>query len=214
MVFKKTPIERDWKAATQQLKRVEPGFHEVIKSQRGSPLEIQRSRSPFEALIRSIIYQQITGKAAATIHQRFLDSFPRRRPIAETIVKLDSKKLRSCGLSSNKARAIIDLAEHRLRGDLPGFAALNRLNNESIIDKLSMIHGIGPWTVQMLLIFQLGRVDVLPSNDLGVCKGATIILGRKKMLSSKQLEKHAKRWAPYRSIASWYCWRATELKPK
>ncbi len=200
-----------WKKAVDSLLEEEPAFERVIRANRGHQLTIHRTRSVYEYLLRAIIYQQITGSAARTIHRQLLQLFPGGRPNSERLLKMTSEQIRSAGLSRPKMLAIQDLSKFHKEGRLPGFAKLSTWDEETVIDRLTEVHGIGRWTVQMLLIFQLARPDVLPSNDLGVRKGATIILGKRREMTVPELEKRAQRWAPYRSIASWYCWRATEL---
>lgn len=205
------PNRNGWKKAVSVLLENEPAFETVIRANRGHRLTIHRSRSVYEYLLRAIVYQQITGSAAATIHGNFLKLFPGSRPNPDQLLRMSEEKLRSAGLSRPKLKAIRDLACFQKEKLLPGFAKLGRMENEEIIERLTEIHGVGQWTVQMLLIFQMARPDVLPINDLGVRKGASIILNKRQEITASQLEKRGKRWRPYRSIASWYCWRATEL---
>ena len=205
------PNRSGWKKAVSVLLENEPAFEKVIQANRGQQLTVQRARSVYEYLLRAIVYQQITGSAAATIHGNFLKLFPGYRPNPDRLLRMSETKLRSAGLSRPKLKAIRDLASFQKQRLLPGFAKLGRMDDEEIIEKLTAVHGVGVWTVQMLLIFQLARPDVLPAHDLGVREGATVIINRRQDLTVSQLEKRARRWAPYRSIASWYCWRATEL---
>ncbi|MEC9475623.1 MAG: DNA-3-methyladenine glycosylase [Planctomycetota bacterium] len=202
---------RDWKKALRHLSEVDSHLGRIISACGHQRLEIQRRRSPFEFLLRSIIFQQLSGMAAATIHGRFLDLFPLKRPTPERVLKLKPQKFRSVGVSGNKERAIRDLARHARNGQVPGFAALSRMSDEEIIETLIAIHGIGRWTVEMLLIFQLGRMDVMPVDDLGVRKGFARMRGKKTLPTPKQLDRATRKWQPYRSIGSWYCWRATEM---
>ncbi|MDE0961228.1 MAG: DNA-3-methyladenine glycosylase 2 family protein [Planctomycetota bacterium] len=204
-------ISRNWKAGIGHLCRVDPHLARVITGYSGPPLIIQRRRSPFEFLLRSIIFQQLSGQAAGTIHRRFLALFALKRPTPESVLRLRPAKYRKVGVSGGKERAIRDLARHARDGRVPGFAALEKIDNERIIETLTAIHGIGRWTVEMLLIFQLGRPDVLPVDDLGVRKGFARMRGKKQLPTPKQLTRAAKKWQPYRSIGSWFCWRATEM---
>ncbi len=165
-------------------------------------------RSPFGYLARSIIFQQLSGKAAGTIHRRFLDLFPARRATPERLLALRAPKLRAAGISGGKQKALRDLAEHAEARKIPGFAALARLDDEEIIERLIQVHGVGRWTVEMLLIFQLGRPDVLPVGDLGVRKGFSLLAGNEDLPTPKELEIAAEPWRPYRSVGSWCCWRA------
>lgn len=200
-----------WRSAIRHLKGVDPYLGLVIDTCGSIQLEIQRRRSPFEYLLRSIIFQQLSGKAAGTIHGRFLALFPLKRPTPQRVLLLKPNKFRTCGVSRGKESAIRDLARHARDGLIPGFSKLQKMGDDEIIDTIIPIHGIGRWTVQMLLIFQLGRPDVLPVDDLAVRKGFAMMRGKKVLPTPKQLTRAAKKWQPYRTIGSWYCWRATEL---
>ena len=146
----------DWNSGVKHLLQVDPRFRDVTR-RHPDPLQIRRARSTFEYLLRSIIYQQLSGKAAATIHRRACSLFPRQRPGAALALELSEEDWRSAGVSRGKCRAIRDLSRHQLEGALPGFAALQRLGDDEIIDRLTEIQGIGRWTDEMLLLFQLGR---------------------------------------------------------
>ena len=200
-----------WNTAKNWIVKNDPTFKSVVQKTGRQKITLKKKRSPFEYLLRAIIFQQITGNAAQPIHDNLLSLFPYKRPNPKYILKLSYEKLRSAGVSKNKALAIKDLSKFQLEGMVPGFSELSHWEDEEIIEQLTAIRGIGRWTVQMLLIFQLGRPDILPATDLGVRKGATLILGKKRDITIRELENRAQHWAPYRSIASWYCWRATEL---
>ncbi len=165
--------------------------------------------SPFDALARAIVYQQLSGKAAATILGRVEALFPRRRLTPEGLAAMDDASLRAAGLSRGKTAAMRDLARHTLEGTVPARAVLERLSDEEIIERLTVVRGIGRWTVQMLLMFRLGRPDVLPVDDFGVRKGFSLAFGT-AMPTPKELAEHGKRWRPNRTLASWYLWRATD----
>ncbi len=188
-------------------------------------LRLPAQQSPFEALAQSIIYQQLHGKAAATIHARLLASFAPvcglgNHPSPEHLLDCPNQQLRSAGLSHNKALALRDLAARTLDGTVPTLARIRRMPDEAIIEHLTQVRGIGRWTVEMLLIFRLGRPDVLPTSDYGVRKGfALTFLGLKpsdkvtadRLATPAQMEKRGAKWAPWRSLASWYLWRACDL---
>ena len=174
--------------------------------------------SPFQSLLRAIVYQQLSGKAAATIHGRVLAKFDcRTGPKPEQILAEPEDSLRACGLSRNKIAAVKDLAAKTAEGVVPDLRTLRKLDDAEIISRLVSVRGIGQWTVEMLLIFHLGRPDVLPHSDLGVRKGFMLTYKKPELPSKNELLEHGERWRPYRSVASWYMWRATEVfapKPK
>lgn len=164
----------------------------------------------FISLARSIVYQQLSGKAAGTIYGRFETLFDQNTPNAAQVPKLSFEDLRGVGLSRNKALSIQDLAEKTLAGVLASRRKIGRMDDQAVIDNLVQVRGIGPWTVQMLLLFHLGRPDVMPSTDLGVQKGVQRIYNMRKLPTPQQVEKKTKHLAPYRSVASWYFWRAAD----
>jgi len=175
-------------------------------------LELDELLTPFEALAESIVYQQLTGKAAATIFSRVKALYGGTRlPEAEAILKTPDERLRSVGLSSAKALALKDLADRHHRGLIPSLDELERMPDQEIIERLTAVRGIGQWTAEMLLIFRLARPDVLPVNDYGVRKGFAATFSRRELPTPKELFLHGERWRPYRSVASWYLWRALEL---
>ena len=194
-------------------------------------LRLRSTQSPFEALLRAIVYQQLHGKAAETIHRRLLDSFA---PVmgtdhmtgqtvhftAQHLLDAPNEQLRAAGLSHNKALAVRDLAAKTLDGTVPTLARIRRMSDDEIIEHLTQVRGVGRWTVEMLLMFRLGRPDVLPTSDYGVRKGFALTFGTLKPTDKvtpadlplpKAMEKRAERWRPWRSVASWYLWRACDL---
>jgi methylated-DNA-[protein]-cysteine S-methyltransferase len=176
-------------------------------------MEINLTHDLFRSLARAIVYQQLHGKAAATIFKRVGDLFPRSGEgcfTAKDIMRCADDKLRGAGLSQNKMLALRDLAAKTLDGTLPDLQSLHALDDEIIIERLSSVRGIGRWTVEMLLIFTLGRPDVLPIDDFGVRKGYMLTFRKREMPTPKQLKAYGERWAPYRSVASWYLWRAAD----
>jgi 3-methyladenine DNA glycosylase/8-oxoguanine DNA glycosylase len=182
---------------------------------RTAAYEVQpASTSPFAALARSIVYQQLHGKAAATILGRLVAQFkPRRFPRPEDLLQASDEQLRAAGLSRNKTAALRDLAARTIDGVVPrNCAALEKLDDDAIVERLTQVRGVGRWTVEMLLIFRLARPDVLPLDDYGVRKGFTLFRGLREMATKEQLQKYGERWRPYRSVASWYMWRALELQ--
>ena len=168
--------------------------------------------TPYKALIRAITYQQLHGKAAATIFARFRDLYPSGRfPTPEEILDTPIRKLRSAGLSQAKARGILDVAEKTRLRIVPSSRVIRGLTDEEIIERLTQVRGVGVWTVQMLLMFQLGRLDVLPIDDYGVRNGFSLAYKR-PMPKPKELLEFGERWKPFRSVAAWYLWRAVDLE--
>ncbi len=174
-------------------------------------LEPDPTRSTFEALARSIVYQQLGGKVASTIHGRVLALFPERRAHPEALLEIDDAALRSAGLSRNKILAVRDLGSKALDGTLPTVAAMRTMTDDAIVEQLVKVRGIGRWSAEMLLIFRLGRPDVLPVNDFGVRNGFKIAYGKRTMPTPEQLARAGERWRPFRTAASWYLWRAVDL---
>jgi 3-methyladenine DNA glycosylase/8-oxoguanine DNA glycosylase len=182
--------------------------------QRAGPFRLRprATQSIFGALLESIVYQQLSGKAAATILGRTRRLFlPKRFPTPADILAAPDERLRSAGLSRAKTLALKDLAKHTLSGTVPAFSRARRMSDEELIERLTAVRGIGIWTVEMLLMFRLGRPDVLPVGDLGVRKGFSLAYGTGRMPTPKELSAHAECWRPYRSVGSWYMWRALEL---
>lgn len=170
---------------------------------------------PFEALLQSIVYQQLNGRAAETILGRVLALYkPQRFPRPEDLLATDDSILRSAGLSRAKTAAVKSLARHALEGAIPTRPQALRLPNQAVIDVLTRVRGIGVWTVEMFLIFGLGRPDVWPVLDFGVRKGLALTMGKRRVPTPKQVLSFARKFSPYGSVAAWYFWRACELKPE
>jgi 3-methyladenine DNA glycosylase/8-oxoguanine DNA glycosylase len=176
----------------------------------GLGLKVRRESDLFNALARAIVYQQLSGKAAATIHGRFSTLFNEALPEATQARRLSMEQLRGVGLSRNKSLAIQDLAKKSLGRSLANTRQMARMDDAQIIENLCQVRGIGPWTAQMLLIFNLGRPDVMPSTDLGVQKGVQAVYRMRKLPEPEQLMRKTRHLAPYRSAASWYFWRAAD----
>lgn len=168
--------------------------------------------SAYEALTRSVVYQQLSGKAALTIYTRFVTAFgDGEQPDAPRVAEAELEALRNVGLSRQKATYLSGLAIAQCEQRIPSVAQLNALNDDQIIETLTEHKGIGPWTVQMLLMFWMGRPDILPADDLGIRKGFQKVYGHSEMPSPKALLEHGERWRPWRSVASWYLWRILEV---
>jgi DNA-3-methyladenine glycosylase II len=183
----------------------------VIEQVGDCTLVPQRRRSPFESLVRAVAHQQLHGRAAEAILRRFCELFPRVRfpkPAAVLAVPID--RFRAAGFSQAKVAAIRDLAEKTLSGVVPTAARIGKLNDDAIIERLTQVRGVGRWTVEMLLIFQLGRPDVLPVDDFGLRNGFRIAYRLSEMPTPGQVRKHGERWAPFRTTASWYLWRVAD----
>jgi 3-methyladenine DNA glycosylase/8-oxoguanine DNA glycosylase len=174
-------------------------------------LDLAASKSTFEALAESIVYQQLTGKAAATIHGRLCALFARKRPSAELLLAMDDELLRGAGLSRGKTLALRDLAARSLDGSVPSLRQLGAMTDQAIVDSLVKIRGVGPWTAEMLLIFRLGRADVLPVHDYGVRHGFKLAYRMRELPTPKDLARRGEKWRPFRTAASWYLWRAVDL---
>lgn len=195
--------------ALRHLQR-DPVMRALIREAGPFTLTPRRPAAPFPALLRAIIYQQLSGKAAATIHSRVLALFPGRgHPSPQAFLDMDEAALRDAGLSRNKLLAVRDLAARVMDGTVPTLARLRRMEDEEIIERLTVVRGVGRWTVEMLLIFTLGRPDVLPLADLGVLKG--FARAYRCEPDADRLAEQGEAWRPYRSVASWYLWRAADL---
>ena len=193
--------------ARRQLAR-DPVMRALIR--RHGPCDLAPRRwSPYEALTRAIAHQQLNGRAAETILGRFVALFPNGRfPAPVAVLAARAATLRRAGFSRAKVRAIKDIARHALEGVVPTRRACRRLGDDEMIERLTRIHGVGRWTVEMLLIFTLGRLDVLPVDDFGVREGFRHAYGRRTRPTPKALRAYGERWKPYRSVAAWYLWRA------
>ena len=175
------------------------------------PIKPGRLVRPFDALAESIAYQQLSGKAAATIFGRVRALYPRRKWFSpQLVLATPDEQFRAAGLSRSKTAAIKDLAAKTLDGTVPTRRELVRMTDEEIIERLTKVRGIGRWTVEMLLLFELGRLDVWPVADYGVQKGFAKTFGRRKLPTPKQFQKIGQKWRPYRSVAAWYFWRALD----
>jgi DNA-3-methyladenine glycosylase II len=186
----------------------------VVPNHEPYPTTFERNRDPYRALIRAVVFQQLSGKAASTIHGRVLALFPDKdHPDPADILAAPDEVLRGAGLSRQKIAALRDISQKRLEGVIPEARALTKLSDEEIIERLTAARGVGRWTVEMYLMFTLGRPDVLPVDDLGVRKGAEKLYKRK--FTPKELAAYGERWAPYRSAAAWHFWRiADTLTPE
>jgi len=170
----------------------------------------RRSFDPADALARAILYQQLSGKAASTIVGRVETAIGSARLHADTLSRIDDAALRACGVSGNKTLALRDLALRESRGEIPTLRQMSTMHHDDIVAALVPIRGIGRWTVEMMLMFRLGRPDILPIDDLGIRKGAQVIDKAVAMPTPKELAARGEKWGPYRTYASLYLWRIAD----
>jgi 3-methyladenine DNA glycosylase/8-oxoguanine DNA glycosylase len=200
----------NWAAAVAHLRSQSPPLAGFIDEFRPPRLRLRQEPDLFCALARAICYQQLSGKAAATIHGRFRRLFPDDQPDPRLAARMTLEQLRTSGLSRAKSLSIMDLAEKTVAGELPVGRRLGRMGDAEVIETLCTVRGIGPWTAQMYLIFDLGRPDVMPATDLGVQKGVRAVYGLNELPEPGRVNELTAHLAPYRSAASWYFWRASE----
>jgi DNA-3-methyladenine glycosylase II len=197
------------RSAVSHLKRVDPVLAKIIEQVGPCRMETRRTGTHYDALVRSIVFQQLSGKAASTILRRFLEIYPGKRARAEHVLTTTEAAMRAVGLSRQKISYLRDLSARVTDRSLP-LAHLGRLRDDEIIEHLVQVKGIGRWTVQMFLMFRLGRPDVLPELDLGVQNAVQRAYGLKKRPTPKELLAIGEKWRPYASVASWYLWRSLE----
>ena len=209
MINQPLTLPFDLDAATKHLSASDETLAELIRTCRPFQAEMEAHQSPYESLLEAIAYQSISGKAAATIFGRIKAlSSNGGIPAPQEMLKLKPKALRKAGLSGAKVLAMKDLAKKTMEGVVPSLEESERLSDEELVKRLVSVRGIGAWTVEMFLIFRLGRPDVLPIHDLGVQKGWSVAYGKKHKPNPKELLAFGERWRPYRTVASWYMWRA------
>jgi 3-methyladenine DNA glycosylase/8-oxoguanine DNA glycosylase len=202
----------DAKKAAAHIAKCDPKLARVIEQSGPVRLQIAAAQSTFEALAESIVYQQLSGKAAATIHGRVCALFPRSRIHPERLADATDEQLRGAGLSRAKLLALRDLAQKTLDGTVPSIRELSSMADDDVVERLVSVRGVGRWTVEMLLIFRLGRPDVLPVHDYGVRYGFQLAYGKRALPAPKDLARHGEMWRPFRTVASWYLWRAVDLE--
>jgi DNA-3-methyladenine glycosylase II len=216
------PVRYDAVVARQELAAADPKLAALIERVGPFALRVQSTHSPFEALLEAILHQQLHANAARAILGRLLAGFGDLHPRPEQLLAAPEDMLRAAGLSKGKLLSLRDLAAKTLDGTVPSLAAIRRLPDAEIIERLAQVRGIGTWTAEMLLIFRLGRPDVFPVTDYGIRKGFLLTFGKvdagkpitlAMLPKPEAMERRAKRWRPWRSVASWYLWRACELPP-
>ncbi|MGA3223972.1 MAG: DNA-3-methyladenine glycosylase 2 family protein [Acidobacteriaceae bacterium] len=216
------PVRYDVVLALQQLAVADARLGVLIERIGPFKLRVKSTHSPFEALLEAILYQQLHANAARAILGRLLSLFGDLHPQPEQLLAVPDEMLRAAGLSQGKLLSLRDLAAKTLDGTVPPLATIRRLSDAEIVERLSRVRGIGTWTAEMLLMFRLGRPDVFPGTDYGIRKGYLVTFGKVKagkpisidmLPKPEQMERRAARWKPWRSVASWYLWRAAELPP-
>jgi len=208
-------IPFDYTKAIEALSARDERLAKLISEAKPFRLDQTPCESPYEALIEAIVYQSISGKAAAKIFERIQGLGANGRcPTPREILATPVRKLRKAGLSKAKAVAMKDLAQKTIDGIVPTIEQARAMTDEELVERLVSVRGIGAWTVEMFLIFRLGRPDVLPIHDYGVQKGFALAYGKRKIPKPKELLKFGERWRPYRTVASWFMWRAVERAGK
>lgn len=198
-------------AAVAALRRSDPELSRAIGTFGPFAMRRRAMRTPFEALLRAIVYQQLSGRAAGAIHARVLALFEDGRPTARVLAEMSDEALRATGLSRAKTAAARDLAEKTIARVVPGGRALRNMSDDEIVARLVQVRGVGRWTAEMLLMSHLARPDVLPATDLGIRRGFARIRGLEELPEPADLLAHGERWRPWRTVASWYLWRAADL---
>jgi DNA-3-methyladenine glycosylase II len=201
--------------AIQHLSKVDKQLAKLIAKVGEYALKPDKRRSPYQALIKSVAYQQLNGIAAGTIFGRFKNLYPGTTfPSPQQVLDTPVENLRKTGLSAAKVKAIQDIAAKTIEGIVPDRRTCSRLSDAELVERLTQIRGVGPWTVQMFLMFTLGRMDVLPIGDFGVRKGFSLAYGLDEMPTPGRLAEIGEKWRPYRTVASWYMWQAVDIYGK
>lgn len=202
----------DYVAAVRYLKKSDPQMAALIKAVGPCSIVVKDKVQPWQALTRAVAYQQLHGRAAEAIFNRFLALYAHGKfPTPDEILESDNHELRAAGFSQAKVNAIRDIAEHAAVGKIPTRAKCAKMTDEEIIAACVPVRGVGRWTVEMLLIFTLGRLDVWPVDDFGIAEGYRHLYGLKERPKAKELKALGDKWAPYRSVAAWYLWRAAGM---
>lgn len=209
-VMKKPQNLPDYAAAQAHLANADPLMRRLIRQHGDCALVPETRRQPFESLVRAIAHQQLHGKAAEAILGRLIAQSSRRFPLPRDLQEMDDTALRACGFSGGKIAALRDITKHTLSGQVPTRRTILTMTDEEIVARLTPIRGVGRWTVQMLLIFQLGRPDVLPVDDFGIRHGLAVARKLPTMPTPKDVRAYGARWQPYSTVASWYLWRAAD----
>lgn len=201
----------EWSTAVEHLCSADAKLAALIAEVGPCTIEIPHHFSIFYSLARSIVYQQLAGAAASAILGRVEGLFPKGRMTPKNLLAMEDGPLRGAGLSQNKLLALRDLAAKCVDGTVPDKRALARMEDEEIITRISQVRGIGRWTVEMMLLFRLGRPNVLPVDDYGVRKGMQRLYKLRELPKKGAMRRRARKWEPWCSVASWYMWRCAEL---
>jgi DNA-3-methyladenine glycosylase II len=205
----------DHREAIAHITKGDPRLAALIEKCNEFRLNIDEEQTPYESLLRAIAYQSIAGKAAAVIFGRIKALGTNGRcPTPEELLRVPAQTLREAGLSAAKIAAVRDLAQKTIEGVVPAMEDARKMSDQELVERLISVRGIGAWTVEMFLIFRLGRPDVLPIHDYGVQKGFAITYRKRRIPKPKELAKFGERWRPWRTVASWYMWRAIEVAGK
>ncbi len=207
----KPQTQPEWSQALEHLCAADAKLAALIEQVGPCTMAIPHEFSIFYSLARSIVYQQLAGSAAAAILGRVEGLFPKGKMTPKNLLAMEETALRGAGLSQNKLMALRDLAAKCLDGTVPNKRALAGMENEEIIERVSQVRGIGRWTVEMMLIFRLGRPDVLPVDDYGVRKGMQRLYKMRELPKKEAMQRKARKWHPWCSVGSWYMWRCSEL---
>lgn len=201
--------------AHKHLSKCDPVLRLLIREHGLCDLVPEKGRSPFQSLVMAVAHQQLNGTAANTILRRFKQLFPGKRfPRAEDLAGVTDEQIRACGFSYGKIKSIRDIAAKTLSGVIPTSREIAKLADDEIVARLTEVHGVGRWTVEMLLIFQLGRHDVLPVDDFGVRTGFRHAYKKRRMPTPKELLAHGEIWRPHRTTAAWFLWCAADALKK
>jgi DNA-3-methyladenine glycosylase II len=202
-------------AAHKHLSKRDPVLRKLIREHGFCALVPEMRRSPFQSLVQAVAHQQLNGTAANTILTRFKKLFPGRKfPRPEDLAKVSDEQIRACGFSFAKIKSIRDIAEKTLSGVIPSSRQIVKLSDDEIVTRLTEVRGVGRWTVEMLLIFQLGRLDVLPADDFGVRSGFRFAYKKREMPKPKELLAFGEKWKPHRTTAAWFLWCAADAAKK
>lgn len=207
MPEKKLIGKHELKRAEKFLSNIDLDWKQLIQHIGSCRIKINTSYEPYQALIKSVIFQQLNPKAANSIYEKFLNIFQKNFPTAEQIFTMDNDQLKICGLSKNKMSCIQNIAELHIQNKLPNKFEIQKMTESEIKHIFQPIKGVGPWTIDMLLIFNLGRADILPSNDLALKINYSKLKKLPERINHEDLAKHSAAWQPYRSIAAWYLWQ-------